>query len=214
MFSLKFCVTGVLGAIDGCYIRIEKPQDNPNSYINRKGFPSVVLQGICDHQKLFTDVYAGQPGSLNDVAVFKKSSVYTRINNQSIQFPNNSHLIGDLIYPLSTSLLVGFKDNGYLTQRQINFNQKLAATRVVIENAFGMLKKRFRRLKFVEMKRLDLISIMIVSTCIIHNICILNGDICQVELRPEHQNDINEYGEDADLVAIEKRNNIMNSLRL
>jgi hypothetical protein len=120
----------VLGAVDGCHIRIEKPREFPNSYINRKGFPSIILQGICDKRKLFTDVYVGQPGSVHDARVFQASEIYEQMQNNQVQFINDSHLIGDLAYPLSTKLLVGFKDRGDLTNAQKVFNKKLSQTRV------------------------------------------------------------------------------------
>ncbi|VEN49783.1 unnamed protein product [Callosobruchus maculatus] len=67
---------GIIGAIDGCHIRILKPMEYPNSYINRKGYPSILLQGICDNKKLFLDVYAGEPGSLHDARLFTKSDIF------------------------------------------------------------------------------------------------------------------------------------------
>ncbi|KAF2892024.1 hypothetical protein ILUMI_14149 [Ignelater luminosus] len=90
------------------------------------------------------------PGSLHDAKLFTFSDLYLRINDNDVAFPNNSHLIGDLAYPLSTKLLVGFKNTGDLTEHQENCNHKLSQTRVVIEHAFAYLKGRFRRLKFLE----------------------------------------------------------------
>ncbi|KAB0793030.1 hypothetical protein PPYR_12650 [Photinus pyralis] len=159
---------GIIGAIDGTHIRILKPKDNPNSYCNRKHYHSVLLQGVCDHQKLFTDVYAGEPGSIHDLRLFRKSDLCQRITTGEVTFPNDTHLVGDLAYSLSRYLIVGFKNIGVLTARQKNFNYKLSQCRVVMENAFGYLKGRFRRLKSLETVRLDLISLLIVSGCILH----------------------------------------------
>ncbi|XP_050518106.1 putative nuclease HARBI1 [Diabrotica virgifera virgifera] len=41
----------VIGAIDGCHIKIDRPDNDPDSYINRKGFYSVQMQAVCDHTK-------------------------------------------------------------------------------------------------------------------------------------------------------------------
>lgn len=210
---ILFIISGVLGAIDGCHIRIDKPKDHPNSYINRKGYPSVILQGICDNRKLFVDVYVGQPGSINDSRVFLKSDIRRRIQNNEIEVFDNSHLIGDLAYPLLTYLLVGFKEDRPLTPAQRNFNYQLSRLRVTIEIAFGLLKGRFRRLKYMETKRLDLISLLVVSACILHNFCILNGDclneiMAYEEVNEEEFDDI----ERQNPAAVAKRNDIVNFL--
>ncbi|KAJ8333393.1 hypothetical protein SKAU_G00414010 [Synaphobranchus kaupii] len=52
-----------VGAIDGCHIRI-RPSAEPQkmSYMNRKLFPSIILQGICDSKGHFLKTYIGQKG--------------------------------------------------------------------------------------------------------------------------------------------------------
>ncbi|KAK9685405.1 DDE superfamily endonuclease [Popillia japonica] len=128
---------GVIGCIDGSHIKILPPQEYPNSYCNRKNFHSVLLQGVCDNRKLFTHVYAGEPGSMHDSRLFEKSDLFNDIRCGAVTFPNNSHLVGDLAYKLTEYLMVGFKDlvgdlayklteylmvgfkdNGFLTNRQ------------------------------------------------------------------------------------------------
>jgi len=57
----------------------------------------------------------------------------------------------------------------------------LSRTRVKIENAFGLLKQRFRQLiqlDFVTVKRS---ANFIISCCVLHNICIMNNDYLDVE---------------------------------
>ncbi|XP_018405660.1 PREDICTED: putative nuclease HARBI1 [Cyphomyrmex costatus] len=210
----------IIGAIDGSHIRILKPKSNPNSYCNRKNYHSVLLQGVCDSNKLFLDVYTGEPGSIHDMRLFRKSDLYERINNSLIDFPEDSHLVGDLAYKLFPFLLVGFKNVGRLTNREKNFNEKLSQCRVNIENTFAYLKGRFRRIKYLETVRLDLICLLIVSACIMHNVCILKGDlpeefINEVELEdakeenefPANVNEEQEHNE-----ALLKRIEIMNVL--
>lgn len=40
----------VLGCVDGSHIRITAPSENEPNYINRKGYHSINVQGICDHR--------------------------------------------------------------------------------------------------------------------------------------------------------------------
>lgn len=220
LIDLLFHFKGIIGAIDGSHVKIIKPKEHPNSYCNRKNYHSVLLQGVCDNQKLFLDVYAGEAGSIHDMRLFRKSDLYQRISNLSVEFPNDSHIIGDLAYKLTETLLVGFKNIGGLTNRQKNFNKKLSQCRIVIEHAFAYLKGRFRRLKYLETVKLDLIALLIVSECILHNICIFNGDLPEEivndvdveQIRDENPDNAEAREEDQNMAAIRKRINIMNAL--
>lgn len=156
------------------------------------------------------------------MTLFRKSDLYARIKNRLIDFYEDSHLVGDLAYKLSTYLLVAFKNVDRLSNREKSFNNKLSQCRVVIENAFGLLKGRFRRLKYLETIRLDLISLLIVSACILHNICILNEDlpeelIDEIEWRDIRTQDnfiVNINEEQENNAAMLKRIEIMNILRI
>jgi len=68
----------------------------------------------------------------------------------------------------------------FFFQIQKNFNYVHAQTRQVIEKAFALLKGRFRRLKFLDMNRDDMIPHVIIAFCVLHNIC-LSGIIDNVE---------------------------------
>ncbi|XP_066590713.1 putative nuclease HARBI1 [Prorops nasuta] len=168
---------GVVGAIDGCHIQISAPTEHPNSYINRKGFHSIGLQGICDANRKFIDVFAGYCGSVHDARVWQLSKIKEAIDsNPQRYFPENTHLIGDSAYPLSKTLLVPYRDNGHLTNIQINYNKSLSSTRIVIERTFGLLKARFRKLKYMYLYDTDIIPLLILACCILHNICIDNEE--------------------------------------
>ena len=43
----------VVGCVDGTHIRIQAPRDDEKGYINRKGYHSINVQGICDHEGEF-----------------------------------------------------------------------------------------------------------------------------------------------------------------
>ena len=50
------------GAVDGTHIPIVSPKHCPADYYNRKGWHSVIMQGVVDHLGHFTDIYVGWPG--------------------------------------------------------------------------------------------------------------------------------------------------------
>lgn len=125
----------VIGAIDGTHIKIRGPPNDTASYINRKGFPSLNVQLVCDSHGLFTHCYAGEVGSVHDARVFRNSPVVRFLEMPDIYFPNDSHIIGDAAYAIHPHLLVPFRDNGHLSNRQRNFNYCLSSTRMAIERA-------------------------------------------------------------------------------
>jgi len=66
-----------------------------------------------------------------------------------------------------------FRDNGHLIRRQTNYNTKLSSKRIVIEQAFGLLKGKFRRLRFLHMFLINEMRTVVIACCILHNICII-----------------------------------------
>ena len=89
-------------------------------------------------------------------------------NNPERVFSNDmQHIIGDSAFELSMHMLVPYRGTN-LNRRQIKFNTVLSKTRVVIENAFGLLKGRFRRLKYID-SNLENIPLIIQCACILHN---------------------------------------------
>lgn len=78
---------GVMGCIDGSHIKINRPKIDEEVYVNRKGYHSLLLQGVVDHRKLFIDVYCGEPGSLHDARLLRKSALYHKaVKNQQSFF--------------------------------------------------------------------------------------------------------------------------------
>ena len=168
--DFKFPLT--YGAIDGSHISIKAPLEHISDYTNRKCYTSVVLQGVCDSRMVFTHVSAGWPGSMHDARIFRRSSLYDTISNET---QGSYHLLGDSAYPLSDSLIVPYKDNGHLTEIQKNFNKQHSSSRTIIERCFALLKGKFRRLKFLDMSKLEFIPTVIVTACILHNHILLYG---------------------------------------
>lgn len=67
-------------------------------------------------------------------------------------------------------MLTPYRDNGHLEVYQHNFNFKLSSARVYVERAFGILKGKFRKLKYLEVSDLELGNQIISACCILHNI--------------------------------------------
>lgn len=91
---------------------------------------------------------------------------------------NSYHIIGDSAFPLKPWLIPPYKKprNGQLSRSQKRFNKKFTQTRIPVEHAFGDLKNRFRRCQDVKATIEHAVDI-VVSSCVLHNICIQKGDI-------------------------------------
>ena len=177
----------VIGAIDGCHIRINCPKCNKAAYYNRKKYYSILLQGIVDADKKFIDIHCGEPGSMHDARMFRRSNVFKKINSNVNLIVSRGILLGDSAYPDSDKLVTPFKDYGNLSAKKVKFNYLHSATRIVVENAFGLLKSRFRRLRFFESPSIPFITNCVVAACVLHNICLLKENEIEQIARNEIQ---------------------------
>ena len=78
------------GAIDGCHIA---PQNCPADYHNRKGWHSIILQGLVDHTVCFTDINVGWPGRVHDSRVLQNSELYANAESGNL-FPEQTVMMG------------------------------------------------------------------------------------------------------------------------
>lgn len=189
-FEEKKGIYGVIGAIDGSHIPIKRPNSRyAHVYYNRNGYYSILLQAVCDYKKRFIDVFCGEAGSMHDARLLKKSSVYEKGFSGMM---GNDFLLGDSAYPCLNWLISPFKDNGNLTENQKIFNYRHSSTRIVIENAFGLLKGRFRRLKFFENENILVIVKCVIAATVLHNICIDFDDEVEADVSDEFSENFDE----------------------
>nr|XP_012215711.1 PREDICTED: putative nuclease HARBI1 [Linepithema humile] len=200
-------------AVDGMHIEIPAARDDPISYYNRKGFHSIILQGICDAKCQFIDIFIGWPGATHDARVWRESPIGQALAEDPTLLPEGTHIIGDSAYTLQPYLLTPFRNNGHLTPRQKLYNKKLSSKRVVIEQAFGKLRARFRRLEYLNMYLMNEMKIVVVAACVLHNICIRYND--ETELSDDEREEENrDQDEDNAILEIanDKRNRIVDTL--
>ena len=84
--------------------------------------------------------------------------------------------LGDPAYPLLCWIMKAFQDNGSLTAEQKKFNYRLSHACVLVEHVYGRLEGRWQCL----LKRLDVntenVPNVVVTCCLLHNICEKQGD--------------------------------------
>lgn len=158
-------------------------------------------------------LFLGWPGSMHDARVFRRSALCNNLRDNIYNIHPEMHLIGDSAYTLTNHLLVPYKDNGRLNDRQKIYNEKLSKNRVSIEHAFGLLKGRFRCLQNLQVYKTEYIPKIILACCILHNLCIDQNDCIPILLdEPEGNNGPNVDLGNQDNGGVEKRNYISSIL--
>ena len=122
-------------------------------------------------------------------------------------------LFGDSAYPLSVWLMKPFKQTRTLSERQLRFNSALSQARVVIEQAYGILKGRWRCLYKAMEEKTSRVAITILACCVLHNICIDVGDPSPIDILGDDDNDMDQsLNGDVSPIASDVREKIMDYL--
>ena len=81
---------------------------------------------------------------------------------------------------------------------------------MVLKRAFSLLKGRFRRLKYLDMIKIDEFLIIIIVSCVLHNICLDKEDQYQ-DLIEDLELEVNGFQNilNPDSQAFERRREIM-----
>lgn len=189
-----FSVVGVIGAIDCTHIPVRLSKGRQENYLERTLPSSIVLQGVCTAEKLFTTVSVGQHGGSYDTKILADSWLHKTVLMEGADklFYQKYHLVGDSGYPCKDWLMIPFKDNGTLTLNQKKFNLKLNQTHTVVKDAFRLLRGRWRRLQNLNVGSISNAAKITITCCALHNFCLINNvpemedDLCSVDSTSEH----------------------------
>ncbi|XP_072350726.1 putative nuclease HARBI1 [Scyliorhinus torazame] len=163
-------VQGVLGC---AHVALRAPYDHPGVYVNKKGFHSLKVQLVCDHQKRVMQVCSRFPGSAWHSAILEQSSVppLFRPERQALGW-----LLGGSGYPLDTWLMTPVRKPR--TPCQHHYNQSHAATLATVPQTIVLLKHRFRCLSKsggTLQYSPERVSKFIVVCCMLHNFALQRG---------------------------------------
>ena len=174
----------IAGAIDGTHIPLTyRPTRRftpmPSDFFNRKKFHSIVLQGICDADRIFSKVCADQPSGVHDAGQFVVSSLHAQLSTRRIlaepiirlrEINIPPYLIGDTAYPSRPYLLENYKLENPAMVDKMKFDSAVNGGRVVIEQAFGSLNNRWRILKAFNMS-VEKVVVVTLACCVLYNYC-------------------------------------------
>ena len=178
-------------AFDGTHIAVAAPNSDL-SYLGQKG-NTINVQAAVDANFLVRDVFYERghcPGAMNDKDLFHWSSAKVwmetvhKFNRKSIGgIPIGFFGILDGGYSLRPGMIIPFQKQrnhqGPLPNYQREFNYRLSSSRMVVEEVFGMIKGRspiLRNCTYLKFHPEKVLR-MFVACCVIHNFCILDGNV-------------------------------------
>lgn len=180
-FREKLNLPNCVGALDGKLIEIFAPSHSGSLYFNYSKYFSTNLLAICDALKSFIYVDIGSYGQQTDGGVLFNSTFGKRLDSKKLNFPPPSPLphtsvafpyfvIGDSAFPLRENLFTpyaGVQSN--LSNIEANFNKEQTSVRKIIENAFGILVRRWQIFSGpIEMHPVNVDKIL-KATIVLHN---------------------------------------------
>ena len=136
------------------------------------------------HRQRFLYMNVGSPGRCNDSSIYEKSQLKqehlkpimselrTKISGVDVPLL----IIGDSAFRFSRNLMKPYPFSIAMTDREKKFNYVLSKCRRVVENAFGHLKARFRRLGKGLDNKIENSRLINKSCCLLHNIMNVHND--------------------------------------
>ncbi|XP_060808111.1 uncharacterized protein LOC132903550 [Amyelois transitella] len=107
-FRTKWNFPGCVGALDGKHINIFAPDDT-SDYYNYKGAHSIILLALVDDDYCFSYVNVGTNGRASDGGVYQKSNLAQALENNSLNFPDQSVIVADAAFPLKSYLMKPYR---------------------------------------------------------------------------------------------------------
>ena len=166
----------------------------------------MVVFAVADATYKFTYINVGSPGRNCDSYILQESNLNKLLNSNTFDKVTRNMgattvplcLIGDSAFPLSRHIMKPYPDIQGLTEMQAFYNSKICGARRVIENAYGHLKGRFRKV-FKKMEgRNSYMRQKIIACCVLHNICTQLGDMPRSEWVAVADAHINEEEDEED----------------
>lgn len=175
-------------ALDGCHIKVSPLSEHAQDYFNYKGWYSVILLALVDHNYKFLFTNVGSPGRNHDSAVYRGSVLPRALETELLSEPAKliegervgAVILCDQAFPLTSHLMKPYPHRNTSDETVRQFNYTLSKARRVVENAFGRLKARFRVLKSLECE-ISNVNHIIQACCVLHNICEHMRDQCEVQ---------------------------------
>ncbi|XP_033103982.1 putative nuclease HARBI1 [Anneissia japonica] len=143
---------------------MQAPTENEFMYVNRKGYHSINVQVVCNHEMKFINAVIRWPGATHNSRIFPNSELCATFERGEV----DGHLIGDKGYALRSFLLTPYFNPN--TPEQRRYNRIHAVTRSIIERTIGFWKRRFRCMQEENPTSPQRICSVNAATMVLHNI--------------------------------------------
>lgn len=183
------------GFIASSPVRIHLPhdasEDDLDAFLSsNRTFPSVLLQVVSDHRKIFWDACIRAPGSSDPASHFRDSSLYDRLSSSKILKDSTvsvrghqirPYIMGDSSYPLLPFLLTPFGSGGatnseFDSRAQDEFDAAVDKGRTAsVEAAIALLKGRWKILRNLNVG-LNHAAQTVIACVVLHNMCQIAGE--------------------------------------
>ena len=155
----------VIGAIDGCCIKIDKPAHSGWQYYCRKGYTAINVLAVVNARGRFVYVNANFPGSVHDSSVYAYSSLKHAIEHGRA-LPGYC-LVGDCGFPNGNDIITPFRNPS--TRQELSYNKWHKKMRVVVECVFGTWKRKFAILRDGIRVKPRRAADIIIACAVLHN---------------------------------------------
>lgn len=196
--------TGVhyIGLIaDGFHVAIEAPAHTKHQtedfLCRKKGYlHSLNCFIMCDHTKYICFAEPKWPGSVNDRGMTSRSGKLRDllVRRTCSRFPEPLHVLADSGFLMRKYFLMPFADEEHdgadpalTAANKKAFNTAICGQRVIVEQAIGLLKGKWQRLKnFRIHEDTNLVPLLVKCAIILHNICVKNNAWSDAEIADHH----------------------------
>lgn len=175
-----------IGAMDGKHVTIICPINAGSNFYNYKNEHSIVLLALVDAHYRFVTIDVGAYGRNSDGGIYQESLMGKMFENSQLNLPPNKPLhqnteplphviVADAAFPLKTYLLKPYSKAKLVnnTPNKI-FNYRLSRARRTIENAFGILRARFRVFQGPLQVQPNMVDKIVLAACCLHNLLTQN----------------------------------------